>query len=171
MYLSAVTALASMDLSCIAHARWLTLWIVWFSFNSISREFFFATTSGLFLWLGVLSFQYLLCFFPNINVFIRSISRLLVFLWGIHAFQSFRIYMKRATFQTNIELNCLLRCQPSGFSFWPCTSLFFCCFARIHFLERYHCLWQQLALDFFEGAGFREVISRQQLHLSYTWSS
>ena len=114
-----------MDLSCIAHARWLTLWIVWFSFNSISREFFFATTSGLFLWLGVLSFQYLLCFFPNINVFIRSISRLLVFLWGIHAFQSFRIYMKRATFQTNIELNCLLRCQPSGFSFWPCTSLFF----------------------------------------------
>lgn len=33
----------------------------------------------------------------------------------------------------------------------------FCCFPRIYSLERYHCPWQQLTRDFFEGTSFRKV--------------
>jgi hypothetical protein len=49
--------------SCTAPTRMLTTGLSDFSFNSISKEFFFATTSGLLLWLGFVSFQFLLCFF------------------------------------------------------------------------------------------------------------
>lgn len=34
--------------------------------------------------------------------------------------------------------------------------------ARFYSLERYRCPWQQISHDFFEGAGFRKVISRQR---------
>ena len=85
------------------------------SFNSISREFYFATSAGLLLWLGLLSLQYLVCFFPNINVFSRNISfwqfceehkhfRVAAFLWRAQRFRT-KIFCCSAS-----VLDCLSDC-------------------------------------------------------------
>lgn len=96
----------------MTHTRQLTLYFFCSSFNSISGEVFFATSAGLLLWLGLLSLQYLVCFFPNINVLIRNIS-FWQFVRSTHIseFQHFReeflsknIFVKRTCFGTNTEL-------------------------------------------------------------------
>jgi hypothetical protein len=120
-----VTALASMDLSCIAHTRWLTLWIVWFQLRKHQQRIFLCNNIWALSMARCSLFPISTLFLSQYKCISSETFSDFWYFYEAQTFQSFRISVKRATFQINIlvELNCLLRCQPAGLSFWPYTSL------------------------------------------------